>query len=83
MTTSELRKLIREEVRKSIQEEQKSDLSGILFSISTLLDSLDDEQLSNYSGLDTKNSKLLRKSIDTMMGAMDKIGHLIDVQKLR
>ena len=60
----------------------KSELSGILFDISTLLDSLDYEQLKNKAGLSSKDSQLVRKSVNVMMKAMKGIKHLIDPQNL-
>ena len=59
----------------------KSELSGILFDISTLLDSLDYEQLKNKAGLSSKDSQLVRKSVNVMMKAMKGIKHLIDPTK--
>jgi hypothetical protein len=82
MKKSELRQIIREEVAKTLNEE-KSELSGILFDISTLLDSLDNEQLQNKAGLSSKDSQLVRKSVDVMVKAMEGIKHLIDPQDLR
>ena len=82
MRKSELRQIISEEVAKTLNEE-KSELSGILFDISTLLDSLDNEQLQNKAGLSSKDSQLVRKSVDVMMKAMEGIKHLIDPQDLR
>jgi hypothetical protein len=82
MKKSELRQVIREEITKTINEE-KSELSGILFDISTLLDSLDNEQLQNKAGLNSKDSQLVRKSVDIMMKAMEGVKHLIDFQDLR
>jgi len=82
MKKSELQQIIREEVAKTLNEE-KSELSGILFDISTLLDSLDNEQLQNKAGLSSKDSQLVRKSVDAMMKAMEGIKHLIDPQDLR
>jgi hypothetical protein len=82
MKKSELRQIIREEITKTINEE-KSELSGILFDISTLLDSLDNEQLQNKAGLNSKDSQLVRKSVDIMMKAVEGIKHLIDPQDLR
>jgi hypothetical protein len=82
MKKSELRQIIREEITKTINEE-KSELSGILFDISTLLDSLDNEQLQNKAGLNSKDSQLVRKSVDIMMKAMEGVKHLIDPQDLR
>jgi len=60
----------------------KSELSGILFDISTLLDSLDYEQLENKAGLSSEDSQLVRKSVNVMMKAMKGIKHLIDPQNL-
>jgi hypothetical protein len=60
----------------------KSELSGILFDISTLLDSLDYEQLKNKAGLSSEDSQLVRKSVNVMMKAMKGIKHLIDPQNL-
>jgi hypothetical protein len=60
----------------------KSELSGILFDISTLLDSLDYEQLENKAGLSSEDSQLVRKSVNVMMKAMRGIKHLIDPQNL-
>jgi hypothetical protein len=82
MKKVELRQIIREEVAKTINEE-KSELSGILFDIRTLLDSLDNEQLQNKAGLSSKDSQLVRKSVDVMMKTMEGIKHLIDPQDLR
>jgi hypothetical protein len=82
MKKSELRQVIREEITKTINKE-KSELSGILFDISTLLDSLDNEQLQNKAGLNSKDSQLVRKSVDIMMKAMEGVKHLIDFQDLR
>jgi hypothetical protein len=82
MKKSELRQIIREEITKTINQE-KSELSGILFDISTLLDSLDNEQLQNKAGLNSKDSQLVRKSVDIMMKAVEGIKHLIDPQDLR
>jgi len=82
MKKSELKQLIKEEITKTINEE-KSELSGILFDISTLLDSLDNEQLQNKAGLNSKDSQLVRKSVDIMMKAMEGVKHLIDFQDLR
>ena len=82
MKKLELRQIIREEVAKTINEE-KSELSGILFDIRTLLDSLDNEQLQNKAGLSSKDSQLVRKSVDVMMKTMEGIKHLIDPQDLR
>jgi hypothetical protein len=82
MKKSELQQIIREEITKTLNEE-KSELSGILFEISTLLDSLDNEQLQNKAGLSSKDSQLVRKSVDVMMKAMEGIKHLIDPQDLR
>jgi len=82
MKKSELRQIIKEEISK-VMNEEKSELSGILFDISTLLDSLDNEQLQNKAGLSSKDSQLVRKSVDVMMKAMEGIKHLIDPQDLR
>jgi len=90
MKVTEFRNLIREEVRKVLEEgqgmkykhEEKSDLSNILFDISTLLDSLDYEQLKNVANLNSADSKLLRKSIDGMMNNLKPIKHLIDTNLL-
>ena len=82
MKTSELKQIIREEITKTLNEE-KSELSGILFDIRTLLDSLDKEQLQNTAGLSKEDSQLVRKSVDVMMKAMKGIEHLIDPQDLR
>ena len=82
MKKSELRQIIKEEISK-VMNEEKSELSGILFDISTLLDSLDNEQLQNKAGLSSKDSQLVRKSVDVMMKAMEEIKHLIDPQDLR
>ena len=60
----------------------KSELSGILFDISTLLDSLDYEQLKNKAGLSSEDSQLVLKSVNVMMKAMKGIKHLIDPQNL-
>jgi len=81
MKKSELRQIIKEEVKKMMNEE-KSDLSNILFDISTLLDSLDHEQLKNVANLNSADSKLLRKSIDGMMNNLKPIKHLIDTNLL-
>ncbi len=82
MKKLELQQIIREEISKTLNEE-KSELSGILFEIRTLLDSLDNEQLQNKAGLSSKDSQLVRKSVDVMMKAMEGIKHLIDPQNLR
>ena len=82
MKKSELKQVIKEEIFKTLNED-KSELSGILFDISTLLDSLDNEQLQNKAGLSSKDSQLVRKSVDVMMKAMEGIKHLIDPQDLR
>jgi hypothetical protein len=82
MKKSQLQQIIREEIAKTLNEE-KSELSGILFEIRTLLDSLDNEQLQNKAGLSSKDSQLVRKSVDVMMKAMEGIKHLIDPQNLR
>jgi hypothetical protein len=82
MKKSQLQQIIREEITKTLNE-KKSELSGILFEISTLLDSLDNEQLQNKAGLSSKDSQLVRKSVDVMMKAMEEIKHLIDPQDLR
>ncbi len=81
MKKSELKEIIKEEVNK-IMNEEKSDLSNILFDIATLLDSLDNEQLKNMANLNSADSKLLRKSIDGMMNNLKPIKHLIDVTSL-
>ena len=81
MKKSELQQIIREEVKKTLNEE-KSDLSNILFDISTLLDSLDNEQLKNMANLNSADSKLLRKSVDGMMNNLKPIKHLIDTTQL-
>ena len=82
MERSELKQLIKEEI-KNLLKEEKSELSGILFDISTLLDSLDNEQLENKAGLNSKDLQLLRKSIDTMLSGMKMVKHLINVQDLK
>ena len=81
MKKSELRQIIKEEVNKMMNEE-KSDLSNILFDIATLLDSLDNEQLKNMANLNSTDSKLLRKSIDGMMSNLKPIKYLIDTTQL-
>jgi hypothetical protein len=82
MEKLKLQQIIREEI-KNLLKEEKSELSGILFDISTLLDSLDNEQLENKAGLDSKDLQLLRKSIDTMLNGMKMVKHLINVQDLK
>ena len=82
MKKSKLQQIIREEI-SGVMNEEKSELSGILFEIRTLLDSLDNEQLQNKAGLSSKDSQLVRKSVDVMMKAMEGIKHLIDPQNLR
>jgi len=82
MKKSQLQQIIREEITKTLNEE-KSELSGILFDIRTLLDSLDNEQLQNKADLSSKDSQLVRKSVDVMMKAMEGIKHLINPQDLR
>jgi hypothetical protein len=81
MKKFELRQIIKEEVNKMMNEE-KSDLSNILFDIATLLDSLDNEQLKNMANLNSTDSKLLRKSIDGMMSNLKPIKYLIDTTQL-
>jgi hypothetical protein len=76
-----IRQIIKEEVNKMMNEE-KSDLSNILFDIATLLDSLDNEQLKNMANLNSTDSKLLRKSIDGMMSNLKPIKYLIDTTQL-
>jgi len=82
MKKSELQQIIREEITKTLNEE-KSELSGILFDISTLLDSLDNEQLQNKAGLNSEDSQLVRKSVDDMMKAMEGVKHLITFNKAK
>ena len=81
MKKSELRQIIKEEVNKMMNEE-KSDLSNILFDIATLLDSLDNEQLKNIANLNSNDYKLLRKSSDGMMSNLKPIKYLIDTTQL-
>ena len=76
-----IRQIIKEEVNKMMNEE-KSDLSNILFDIATLLDSLDNEQLKNMANLNSTDSKLLRKSIDGMMSNLKPIKYLINTTQL-
>ena len=61
---------------------EKSDLSNILFDISTLLDSLDNEQLQNTAKLSDADSKLLRKSVDNMLKSLSPVKYLIDTTQL-
>lgn len=81
MKKSELKQIIKEEIGKVLKEE-KSDLSNILFDIATLLDSLDSEQLKNAANLSSTDSKLLRKSVDSMLNSLKPVKHLIDTTKL-
>jgi hypothetical protein len=74
-------KLLKEEISKVLKEE-KSDLSNILFDISTLLDSLDNEQLQNTAKLSDADSKLLRKSVDNMLKSLSPVKYLIDTTQL-
>jgi hypothetical protein len=74
-------KLLKEEIIKVLKEE-KSDLSNILFDISTLLDSLDNEQLQNTAKLSDADSKLLRKSVDNMLKSLSPVKYLIDTTQL-
>ena len=71
----------KEEIIKVLKEE-KSDLSNILFDISTLLDSLDNEQLQNTAKLSDADSKLLRKSVDNMLKSLSPVKYLIDTTQL-
>ena len=75
------KKLLKEEIIKVLKEE-KSDLSNILFDISTLLDSLDNEQLQNTAKLSDADSKLLRKSVDNMLKSLSPVKYLIDTTQL-
>ena len=77
MNKLELKQIIKEEISKVLKEE-KSDLSNILFELSTLLDSLDNEQLKNTANLSNADSKLLRKSIDNMLNSLRPVKYLID-----
>ena len=77
MNKSEIKQIIREEISKVLKEE-KSDLSNILFELSTLLDSLDNEQLKNTANLSDADSKLLRISIDNMLKSIRPVKYLID-----
>jgi hypothetical protein len=75
-------KLLKEEISKVLKEE-KSDLSNILFDISTLLDSLDNEQLQNTAKLSDADSKIvIRKSVDNMLKSLSPVKYLIDTTQL-